>query len=83
VAPTAWSDYELEDKPVREGLSWKQVCLIAAAIFIPFTAVAVMIISSWLQQGKPPVVGEPQRVVTVPPPAPLAPAPAAVPHRSR
>jgi hypothetical protein len=34
TAPTAWSDYQ-EDKPVREGLSWKQVSLIAAAIFIP------------------------------------------------
>jgi hypothetical protein len=78
TAPTAWSDYQ-EDKPVREGLSWKQVSLIAAAIFIPLTAVAVMIISSWLQQGKPPVVVEPQRAVTVPPAAPPAPAPAAVP----
>jgi hypothetical protein len=80
VAPAAWSDYQPEDKRVREGPSWKQVCLIAAAIFIPLTAVAVMIISSWLeQQGKPPVVGEPPRVVTVPPAAPPAPAPAAVP----
>ena len=79
VAPTAWSDYQGEDKPVREGLSWKQVSLIAAAIFIPLTAVAVMIISSWLQQGKPRVVVEPQKVVTAPPAAPPAPAPAAMP----
>jgi hypothetical protein len=50
VAPTAWSDYQREDKPVREGPSWKQVSLIAAAIFIPLTAVAVMIISFWVQQ---------------------------------
>jgi hypothetical protein len=75
VRPTAWSDYQREDKPVREGPSWKQVCLIAAAIFIPLTAVAVMLISSWLQQqGKPPVVSEPLKVVTVPPAAPAAPA---------
>ena len=80
VRPTAWSDYQREDKPVREGPSWKQVSLIAAAIFVPLTAVAAMIISSWLQQqGKPPVVSEPLRVVTVPPAAPPAPAPAAVP----
>jgi hypothetical protein len=77
AAPTAWSDYQ-EDKPVREGLSWRQVTVIAAAIFIPLTAVAVMIINSWLQQpGKPQVVTEPTRVVTVPPAA--SPAPAAVP----
>jgi hypothetical protein len=53
----------------------EQVSLIAAAIFIPLTAVAVMIINSWLQQqGKPPVVSEPLKVVTVPPAAPAAPA---------
>jgi hypothetical protein len=69
AGPTAWSDYQ-EDKPVREGLSWKQVSLIAAAIFIPLTAVAVMIISSWIQQhSKPPVVSEPLKVGTVPPAA--------------
>jgi hypothetical protein len=79
TAPTAWSDYQ-EDKPVRDGLSWKQVTLIAAAIFIPLTAVAVMIINSWLRQpGEPQVVTEPTRVVTVPPAAPPAPAPSAMP----
>lgn len=41
VAPTAWSDYQ-EDKPVREGLSWKQVCLIAAAILTPIESCAHM-----------------------------------------
>jgi hypothetical protein len=77
AGPTAWSDFQ-EDKPVRDGLSWKQVCLIAAAIFVPLSAIAVMIVSSWLQpQGKPPVVTEPTRVVAVPPAAP--PAPAAMP----
>ena len=71
--PAAWSDYQREDQPVREGPSWKQVSLIAAAIFIPLTAVAV-IISPWLQpEGKPAVVGEPARVITVPAAAPQAP----------
>ena len=54
--------------------------MIAAVIFIPPTAVAVMIIGSRVHQlQKPPVVGEPLRVVTIPPAAPPAPAPAAVP----
>jgi hypothetical protein len=38
--PTAWSDYQ-EDKPVREGLSWKQVSLIAAAILTPMNGCAL------------------------------------------
>ena len=94
VAPTAWSDYQEDDPPQkapqedpptriipREGShSWRRVGLIAAVIFIPLTAVAVMIIGSRVHQlQKPPVVGEPLRVVTVPPAAPPAPAPAAVP----
>lgn len=70
ASPAAWSDYQQEDEPIREGPSWKQVSLIAAAIFIPLTALAA-IISSWLQpQGKQQVVGEPPRVVT--PQAPTA-----------
>lgn len=79
VGPTAWSHYQPEDRPVREGPSWKQVSLIAAAIFVPLSAVAVLLISSWVQQqGKPPVVSEPLKVVTVPPAA-APPAPAVVP----
>lgn len=71
----AWSDYERGDELVRESPSWKQVSLIAAAIFVPLTALAV-IISSWLMQpeGKPSVIGEPPRVVTVPAAAPQTPA---------
>jgi hypothetical protein len=76
VGPTAWSHYQPEDRPVREGPSWKQVSLIAAAIFVPLAAVAVMLISSWVQQqSNPPLVSEPLKVVTVPPAAaPQAPA---------
>ncbi|CQD11798.1 hypothetical protein BN1232_02217 [Mycobacterium lentiflavum] len=71
----AWSDYQRDDQLVREGPSWKQVSLIAAAIFVPLTAVAA-IITSWLSQpeSKPSVTGEPARVITVPAAAPQVPA---------
>ena len=65
-------DYQPEDRPVWEGPSWKQVSLIAAAIFVPLSAVAVLLISSWVQQqSKLPVVSEPLKVVTVPLQQPL------------
>jgi hypothetical protein len=80
VGPTAWSRYQPENELVREGPSWKQVSLIAAAIFVPLAAVAVMLISSWVQQqSKPPVVSEPIKVVTVPPAAANTQAPVVVP----
>ena len=69
VGPTAWSHYQPEDRPVREGPSWKQVSLIAAAIFVPLAAFAVMLISSWVQQqGKWKMVSY-QATIVVPPKA--------------
>ena len=61
VRTAAWSDEQREDQPVREGQSWKQVSLIAVAIFVPLTAL-VVIIGLWLQQPRKPPVPEPSRV---------------------
>lgn len=67
----AWSDEQREDQPVGEGQSWKQVGLIAAAIFVPLTAL-VVIIGLWLQEPRKSPVPEPSR-------APQATTPAAIP----
>jgi hypothetical protein len=85
VRRAAWSDEQREDQPVRDGQSWKQVSLIAAAIFVPLTAL-VVVIGLWLQQPRKP--SEPSRVpmtpttvatppvtVTAPPPVTLTQAP--------
>lgn len=82
VRPAAWSDEQREDQPVREGQSWKQVGLIAAAIFVPLTAL-VVIIGFWLHQPRTPPTPERSKIphattpaaspppvtVTAPPPA--------------
>jgi hypothetical protein len=90
VRPAAWSDEQREGQPVREGQSWKQVGLIAAAIFVPLTALFV-IIGLWLQQPRKPPAPEPPRVpqttavatppvtVTAPPPLTVTQAPPAAP----
>ena len=61
VRTGAWSDEERDDQPVRDSQSWKQVGLIAAAIFVPLTAL-VVIIGLWLQEPRKPPVPEPSRV---------------------
>jgi hypothetical protein len=78
-----WSDEQREDQPVREGQSWKHVSLIAAAIFVPLTAL-VVIIGLWMQQPRKPPVPEPSRVpqtttaVATPPVTVTAPPPVTV-----
>lgn len=84
VRSAAWSDEQQEDQPVREGQSWKQVGLIAAAIFVPLTAL-VVILGFWLQQPRKPLVPEPSAVphtttpIATPPPVTVtAPPPATI-----
>lgn len=89
VRTGAWSDEQREDQPVRDGQSWRQVGLIAAAIFVPFTAL-VVIIGLWLQEPRKPQPPEPSRApqtttavagppvtVTAPPPVTVTQAPPA------
>jgi hypothetical protein len=88
VRTSAWSDEQREDQPDRGGQSWKQVGLIAAAIFVPLTAL-VVIIGLWLQQRSKPPAPEPSRApqptsavasppvtVTAPPPVTVTQPPA-------
>lgn len=94
VRTAAWSGEQREDQPDPEGQSWKQVSLIAAAIFIPLTAL-VVIIGLWLQKPRKPPVPElpelsrvpqtttamaaPPITVTAPPPVTMTQTPAPVP----